>query len=268
MEEINGKRTNSVWQKMIRKCHLNYDYISEPRGMEVREVINGSYSISMPAFIDLSSRENLNIPFMFAEAAWVVEGSNKLSDLEKYMKKYAEFSDDKIFLKGAYGPKILDQLPYIIGTLLRDQDSRQAVLTIWRERPGGSKDIPCTVAMQFLIRDGKLNLITTMRSQDIVLGYTYDVFTFSMVALAVKLLLKEKKMDIELGRLFVNAGSLHLYEQHYDSVDKWVNDFEVNESVKHWVKKPLEAESYQDLIDSLKDAAHDSKFYPNKYKKG
>ena len=33
------------------------------------------------------------------------------------MEGYKNFSDDKIFLSGAYGPKIVDQLSHIINTL-------------------------------------------------------------------------------------------------------------------------------------------------------
>ena len=34
---------------------------------------------------------------------------------------------------------------------------------------------------KFLIRDNKLNMITTMRSNDIYLGFTYDVFIFTLM---------------------------------------------------------------------------------------
>ena len=214
--------TNFVWQEKVAECLDNYNYMPKPRGMEVREIISGSYKVPMPAYIDLKDRK-INLSFMFAEAAWIISGSNRLNEITPHMKVYSRFSDDGVFLNGAYGPKIIDQLPYIAKCLIEDNDSRQAVLNIWRERPGSSKDIPCTTQMQFLIRDGKLNLVTTMRSQDIVLGFTYDVFTFSMVAKSVQLILKTLGLEVGLGDLFVNIGSLHIYETHYKDAEKWIN---------------------------------------------
>jgi thymidylate synthase len=57
------------------------------------------------------------------------------------MKGITRFSDDGITFFGAYGPKIITQTSYIVNTLCNDQDSRQAVLSIWRENPKSSADI-------------------------------------------------------------------------------------------------------------------------------
>lgn len=254
-------KTNRTWQTVISDCYRRFDFVVEPRGMEVREILNGSYTVPMPAYIDLTARK-VNLSFMFAEAAWIISGSNRLDQVTAYMKGYKNFSDDGVFLKGAYGPKVVEQLPYILETLLADQDSRQAVMTIWRERPSRSKDVPCTVAMQFFIRKGKLYSIVTMRSNDVVLGFTYDVFTFSMVAKAIQLLLKEKGVDLELGMLTVNAGSLHLYSNHYKQVElEWSLTEERDGSIELWVDEISEVQTYAELIEKLKELAYDSRFH-------
>lgn len=245
------KQTNEVWKDKLIETSQDYDYIPEPRGMKVKEKQPGTYSVEMPAFLSLPSR-NVNKSFMFAEAAWILSGSNLLEDVEPYMGVYRNFSDDGEFLRGAYGPKILDQLGYVVDTLEQDEDSRQAVLNIWRERPGQSKDIPCTTNMQFFIRDEKINMLTTMRSNDIVLGFTYDVFTFSMVANAVQLLLRARGIRKELGTLTVNAGSLHIYERHWDDVEKWVNDDSIDEDLIVDVESLRLVDTFGDLKKRLK----------------
>ncbi len=246
---------NVVWQEQVHKLLTSPNFIAAPRGQEVREILSGQYRVPMPAYLDLSDR-NINLAFMFAEAAWIISGSNRLSDLTPYMKTYANFSDDGVFLRGAYGPKVVDQLGYVVDALVADNDSRQAVMTMWRERPAPSKDIPCTLAAQFVIRDGKLNMIMTMRSHDIVLGFTYDVFTFSMIAASVRLLLRARGIRVELGDLYVTAGSLHLYERHYEQAEVWVNSTARNMSISKAVNKALlRVETYEQLIDALKEAA-------------
>lgn len=250
--------TNRTWKMKVESVLKSYDCISKPRGMEVRELIGNGYVVPMPAYISLAAR-NVNLSFMLGEAWWILSGSNRVSDITNYMKTYKNFSDDEVFLRGAYGPKIVDQLGYVVDTLEKDNDSRQAVINIWRERPGQSKDIPCTLSMQFLIRNGKLNSVTTMRSQDIVLGFTYDVFTFSMVAMSVKLLLKQRGIDVELGELFVNPGSLHIYEKHYEDAKEWAQSFETDRQIPTAVSKLEKAESYDDLLRLLKEGADNAK---------
>ena len=172
------------------------------------------------------------------------------------MKGYANFSDDGIFMRGAYGPKVIDQLGYVVDSIEKDNDTRQAVLNIWRERPGQSKDIPCTLNMQFLLREGKLHAVVNMRSNDVILGVTYDMFTFSMVAYSVVLLLRARGIDVDPGSLLVNAGSLHLYEKHYESAKRWVETNTSHSEVPNRVDEVLVGVStYQELIDSLKKGA-------------
>ena len=114
--------------------------------------------------------------------------------------------------------------------------------------------------MQFLVRDGKLNMVTTMRSHDIVLGFTYDVFTFSMVAKSVQLLLKERGIDVELGDLYVTAGSLHLYSNYYEKAENWLGsedeDQRIAMAVYRFVNNPL-IDSYDKLINSLRTGAQE-----------
>lgn len=250
-----SNQTNRVWQRKLKRIMDKPQYVVSPRGMEVREMLAEGYHVPMPAFIDLADR-NVNVRFMFAEAAWIISGSNRLSDITPYIKTYANFSDDQIFLRGAYGPKVVDQFGYVVDTLEGDRDSRQAVMNIWRERPGVSRDIPCTLSMQFLIRRNKLDCVVTMRSQDIVLGYTYDVFTFSMVANAVRLLLRERGIKVPLGYLHVTAGSLHVYETHYEKANTWMFSEERDESIAKAVNTALlKVDTYEGLIKALKDAA-------------
>ena len=50
-----------------------------------------------------------------------------------FMKAIAKFSDDGIMFRGAYGPKVVEQLGYVTQNLLSDPDSRQAVININNE---------------------------------------------------------------------------------------------------------------------------------------
>jgi thymidylate synthase len=252
--------TDSVWKELLIDITAGGSEV-RPRGIPVKELIGSSYRVDMnKPIISLASRK-VNHAFMFAEAAWICGGSNWLADLTPYMKRYADFSDDGVFLNGAYGVKVAEQVAYAADTLSKDRDSRQAIINIWRERPASSKDIPCTINMQFFIRDHKLHMVTNMRSQDVVLGFTYDVFTFSAVAALVRSLLILRGINVELGFLHVHVGSLHLYETHFDKVDEWLHD--VMPDAQHrdvqddWTILLAEATSPRFFVHTLKMLADD-----------
>jgi thymidylate synthase len=154
---------------------------------------------------------------MCAEAAWILSGDNRVETISPYSKLIHYYSDDGSVFFGAYGPKIVRQLPYVIRTLIQDKDSRQAVINIWRESPPITKDPPCTLNCHFMIRGNKLNVFVNMRSSDVWLGVPYDIFNFSMLAGYVMLNLVDYYPDLKLGTLYQHAASRHLYDKDWDA---------------------------------------------------
>ena len=207
--------TNAVWLSALKTCLYDGEIVA-PRGKRIKELLGYQTRIDMNLPCVTIPNRKLGYKFMAAEAAWILSGDNRVETIAPYSKAIANFSDDGYFFHGAYGPMIRDQLHFVADALNQDKDSRQAVLTIWRPNPRPSKDIPCTVSIQFLIRDDKLHVIDTMRSSDLWLGWPYDVFNFSMLARYLLCLLD---YDIELGELVLQAGSMHLYEEQWTDAD-------------------------------------------------
>ena len=215
------KNATSAWHHLLHKI-LSKGVECSPRGMQTKEVLHNSIAMDMNYPILHSPNRKLSFKFLAAEAYWILSGDNRVETIAPYNKNIAAFSDNGEIFAGAYGPSIQLQLPYIVNALRKDVDTRQAVLTIWKPNPAKSKDIPCTVTMAFNIRAGQLNCHVFMRSSDAWLGFPYDVFNFSMVAVKVASMINrtKRKADlteiIQLGTLYWTAASSHLYEQHYD----------------------------------------------------
>ena len=147
--------------------------------------------------------------YMCAEPLWVIEGSNPLSWNSEIEHIQGPYSDDQIVLKGAYGPPFKQQIRYIIEKINEDRNTRQAVMTIWKRAPKPSKDIPCTVALQFIVRNDKLHCLVTMRSSDVGMGLPYDMFTFTCMTAEIASRLAE---STDLGTCVITAGSRHIYQ--------------------------------------------------------
>lgn len=201
-----------------------------PRGQRTKELLNYGFTLEKPlACVVKSEARKLNYAFMVAEWLWILYGRNDVRFISRFNKNIADYSDDGRKLKGAYGPRFNEQLSYVIKTLSKDPNSRQAIISIWKPNPEASRDIPCTMTMQFLIRQGKLHLIVNMRSNDAFLGLPYDVFTFCQLLNVVSAIL-----DVEIGAYHHNAGSMHLYKQHLSlarkiEAEKYVFDDKASE---------------------------------------
>lgn len=187
-----------------------------PRGKLTREIPQRTLELNMRQPVLTVPSRKLSYQFMAAEAFWILSGDYRVETIAPYNKHISQFSDDGETFAGAYGPKIVGQLNYVVNALYQDQDTRQAGLTIWRENPAPSKDIPCTVALFFNIRDGLLNCHAFMRSSDVWLGIPYDVFNFSMLSHLICGYLFNLKVDVKPGTLYLTAASSHLYEENFE----------------------------------------------------
>lgn len=213
-----------AWVNLLRHT-LDYGYAVAPRGKNTRELEQQTICVDMRRSVILAPERKLNYRFMAAEAYWILTGDDKVATILPYNKHIGQFSDDGEKFFGAYGPKIMAQLPYVVSKLETDNMSRQAGLTIWRESPPETKDYPCTISMFFSIRDWRVNNHVFMRSSDQWLGIPYDIFNFSCVAYMVCAYLNAMNpndTEYKPGKLYITAASSHLYEENWDAAKKIV----------------------------------------------
>lgn len=251
-----------AWVKDLEYV-FKYGNRVSPRGMLCYESIALCSVVSMANPIIFNPMRKLGYRFMAAEAAWILEGRDDVSRIAPYSKDISKFSDDGQTFFGAYGPRIVDQINYVCDCLCQDLMSRQAVMTVWRQNPGPSKDIPCTVSLQWLVRHGKIHCVATMRSSDLWLGHPYDIFNFSAVSFAIMLQLNNflnlrDQFPVELGNLHLTAGSKHIYERNAADVGRIIEDY-ANHGLKEKDRSPcFRAEQYDDpgeFIQHLWDVA-------------
>jgi hypothetical protein len=68
-------------------------------------------------------------------------------------------------------------------------------------------DVACTLALQFLIRDGRLHTVAFMRGNDVLLGLLCDVFSFTFIAEFAAL-----QLGVPLGSYTHHVASMHVNE--------------------------------------------------------
>lgn len=157
---------------------------------------------------------DLNYRFMLAEWLWIQAGREDVTSIAGFNSKIANYSDDGVIFAGAYGPRLSKQWNYLLSTLRKDPDSRQAVATIFTPAPEATKDVPCTLSLQVFIRGGRMHGIMTMRSNDLWLGLPHDFFNFAQIVNWLA-----GSLDVLPGSMTIQAGSSHIYASNYEAVD-------------------------------------------------
>lgn len=215
---------SEVWLNTLDQT-LQRGLAVAPRGKLTKEIPQRTIEVFMQRPVLRVPQRKLNYRFMAAEAFWILSGDDTVVGIAPYNPRIADFSDDGMRFFGAYGPKIISQLPYVVRKLNEDPMSRQAGLSIWRENPPTTKDVPCTVAVFASLREEHLNLHVFMRSSDLWLGVPYDVFNFSMLGHYICSLLNETRSEgligeggfVQPGTLYLTAASSHLYQENWDA---------------------------------------------------
>ena len=217
---------------LCRQVRDDSEFVSAPRGMKIKEKLGVQFRIKNPRDrLPFVESRNFSLSYFVAETLWYMSGSNSTEWISRYAPFWKDISDDGKTANSAYGARIfklhpriadgeLNQWEYVKSELKRDPDSRRAVIHI--RTPDDSlhavKDVPCTLALQFFIREGSLHLHVNMRSSDIILGIAYDVPAFTTMQ---EILANE--LGVELGEYVHTSNSLHCYERDFEMLDAIAN---------------------------------------------
>lgn len=220
-----------MYNQMLSEVFEDPEYVSSPRGQEIRERVNTCHVLIDPTS-NMFTNEIRSIPkrYIAGELEWYFSGSNHLDDIVKYSKFWSVIANKDKTLNSAYGHLLFvkenkhgfTQWEWAHDSLVADKDSRQAIMYFGGPdyQYGDNKDFVCTCFGQFLIRENKLHFHVTMRSNDLIKGTTFDIPFFTLLQQNMLILLKKYYPNLELGYYYHNATSLHIYESDFELVDK------------------------------------------------
>lgn len=115
-----------------------------------------------------------------------------------------------------YHDRIADQIGWLIDELKRNPYSRRAVLNTFRETDLKSNSPPCLMTMHFFIREGKLCLKATLRSNDATRAAFMNAFAFICLQEIVA-----KKLGVEVGQYVQRSESYHVYESEFNTFNAY-----------------------------------------------
>lgn len=206
---------NSFTQVMVElfTAFMNSDkkhYKVSPRGLGSKEFIGMTFRINHPKK-RLCISPSINIFKMIGRLMWEMRGDNLLKSIEYYDPNAKKFADGEI-IPTAYGHRIFKQLPGLLNLMRQDKHTRRAAFPLIEKEDDffTSREYPCMLGFQFLIRDGYLHMVTFARSQDLTRVLPMDVMFHTTLQELVA-----DSLGYFLGTYTHFCGSLHIQ----DSVD-------------------------------------------------
>lgn len=228
---------------------------AEERDRDFQEIISHSFTLKNPRDRLISDKlRAMNIFQCVGHFLWITQGNFNLNSIRYYQPRAEQHSSDKVKMIGAYGPRLfgvhhLNQIEHVKEVLDKDSTKRKAVASIYLpqfDQHEKSDEIPCTLNLQYLIRNDELHAVTYMRSQDAFNVLPYDVFLFTMLQEYLTALLSPKFDDLKVGQYHHHSGSFHVYTKNKESAEKCI-------SVKPIINEHMEPMPFEDAELELRN---------------
>lgn len=221
---FSAQTLDDVMRSVIKEIQSNGEWIKPSRG-GCTELTGILLEITNPR-ARLSRTETRGRPFScLGELCWYLAGTNELNFIRYYIREYNKSANGGVVV-GGYGPRLFDwrgvnQLAKITEVLKRKRSSRQAIIQLFdaSDLAEEHNSIPCTCTLQFMIRNDRLQLLTSMRSNDVFWGLPHDVFAFTMLQEIVA-----RSLSVELGTYKHFVGSFHLYDEQIDEAKQFLHE--------------------------------------------
>lgn len=196
------------------------NYVTDKTGCKMLELPGASFIASEPSIFG-----KVNEEYVQREIEWYHSCSLNVNDIPPPIPQiWKQVATEDGFINSNYGwcifsEKNCNQYLNCIETLRKDPESRRAIMIYTRPSMqvdynwNGMSDFMCTNTVQYLIRGGNVHAVVNMRSNDVVFGYKNDYAWQNHVLHKVS-----KALNVPVGTIMWQVGSLHVYERHFDLV--------------------------------------------------
>lgn len=280
---FSGDRPNKLYASAMRHI-MEKGMVVSPRGLKTYEIQPAIHEIISPhkKLCTMPGRR-ANPFFNMAENMWILGGHGNHEWVCSFNSKLKEYQldDDSNDFNAPYGRRIrffnrfktkdkkfvsltkytsvnvgslpqVDQLLHCYESLKKDKDSRQAVVSLWNPLfdyyLNETKDRPCNTTIYFKIRNNKLNMTVSNRSNDLHLG----LYGVNFVQFGHLQEFMAAALNVDIGHYIHMSDSLHIYDT--SEVTKRIAERKYDYDVYDYVEPTiLKHEDIGDVEDSGKN---------------
>lgn len=203
------------------------NFVTDKSGVKTIEIVNASFIADEAAIFGTPNQD-----YIERELKWYRSMSRNVNDIPGGTPEIWKMVADKNgMINSNYGWCIYSeengyQFAKVVDELIKSPLSRRATMIYTRPsmhedyNKNGMSDFMCTNTVQYFIRKGKLHASVYMRSNDAVFGYKNDYAWQKYVQQQVLEAINGKLSTVyDIGDLFWNVSSLHVYERHFKLVE-------------------------------------------------
>lgn len=218
-------------------------------GIGTRAVFGRQLTFDLDRGFPLLTTKKMEIKSVLSELLWFIEGSTderRLAEIRyakpraqlvgkrtiwtdnaeaQYWKPKAMFPGDLGRPYGAqlrqwtnqYG-EVTDQLQMLIKNLKDDPYSRRHCILFWNPGELQYMALPaCHQIANFVVMEGKLNCMFTMRSTDAALGLPYNIASYALLTHMLA-----QVCGYGVGSLAFSGADVHIYHNHFNGVQEQI----------------------------------------------
>jgi thymidylate synthase len=193
-------------------------------------------------YINLGSIKRAPKKYIEKELRWYLSKNRNITGYVDDIEIWNKIASDNKTVNSNYGWCVYSidngtdgksQFNFALKQLFDNPDGRQSVIFYnrpqmqweWNDNIHAKHDFTCTFVTQHFIRNNKFEYIVYMRSNDAVFGLVNDFAWHCYVYEDFIKQLKVKYPTLEYGYIHWNAGSLHIYERHWELLNKVVDEY-------------------------------------------
>lgn len=220
--------------KINKEITENPQYITSSRIGDVSEIQGYTYRVKDLGTFVFKDQNVGRLDYDYANTFynWMISGSSdnkavieKYPNVARFMEKPKSEQLPPNF-NTFYGPRILDQLPFVLKELKSNPDTRRAVISILDSQDlllldkDETLEFPCCDSATFSIRNNKLNVHVHMRSQNMGQVLKLDMYLWGRFTCELA-----TQLNLENGEFTSSVVSAHVFNKDLPYINSLIQQY-------------------------------------------
>lgn len=229
--------------QLMAKILAEGERVKNRTGVDTLSLFGEQIKFDLQSGFPLLTTKKMSLRWIMEELLWFIRGETHVGSLQgagvniwdewSTAEKTSKFGRPEGYLGPIYGHQWrnfgatlqedrltynkdgFDQLGAAIGSIRQSPDSRRIIVSAWHPIEASEVELPpCHSFFQFRVVSNSLSTHLYMRSADYFLGVPFNVASYALLTHLVA-----HVCGLEVGKLVVSFGDVHLYQNHLDVVE-------------------------------------------------